>query len=141
MNEHPSRATLRSMLPGRAYRPLSVLVATARPTTRAALTALLDAEPGLRAAGMAGDLATTIRMIRSCSPDAVLVDRTVLGTTGAGRLPMLAAAAPEVAIYLVGMGDHPRLDAHVRDAGAAGYLRLDETPERLSGTLRSRPAA
>jgi two-component system response regulator DesR len=127
--------------PANVSSPLKVLVATDRPTTRAALTALLESEPGARPAGIAGDLPTAIRMIRTTSPDAVLVDRTVLGPVGLGRLAILAAAAPGVAVFLVGMGDHPRLDGVARDAGAAGYIRLDEAPERLSGALASRPAA
>ena len=124
-----------------ADRPLNVIVATTRPATRAALTALLDSEPHLRAAGVAADLRTALRMTRSTAADVALVDRTVLGPTGVGRLAMLAAAAPGVAVYLIGMGDHPRMDAYARGAGAAGYIRLDETPERLSAALTSRTAA
>jgi two-component system response regulator DesR len=124
--------------------PLKVLVATGRPATRAALTALLESEPGMCPDGIAGDLATALRLVGSTSPDALLIDRTVLGPTGLGQLAALAAAAPGVGVFLVGMGDHPRLDAAARDAGAAGYIRLDEAPERLSGALAplaSRPAA
>jgi DNA-binding NarL/FixJ family response regulator len=118
----------------------SVLIATARDPTRAALTALVESEPGLRLVGAAGDLPATIRMIRSAAPDAVLVDRTVLGPAGAGRLTMVTASAPATAIFLVGMGDHPAMQSYARSAGAAGYIRLDEAPERLSGALSS-PAA
>jgi DNA-binding NarL/FixJ family response regulator len=118
----------------------SVLIATTRPATRAALTALVETEPGLRVVAVAEDLATTIRMIRATVPDAVLIDRTVLGAAGAGRLAMLAAAVPEVAVHLVGMGDHPAMDTYAHSAGAAGYIRLDEAPETLSGALAS-PAA
>jgi DNA-binding NarL/FixJ family response regulator len=124
-----------------ADRPLNVLIATARPATRAALTALLDSEPSLRAAGVAADLRVALRMIRNTSVDVALVDRTVLGPVGVGRLAMLAAAAPDVAVFLMGMGDHPRMDAYARDKGAAGYIRLDETPERLSAALTSPAAA
>jgi DNA-binding NarL/FixJ family response regulator len=135
MNASRHRPILTRMLS--ADRQVSILVATGRPATRTALTALLDSEPGVRAAGAARDLPSAIRMIRSRRPDVVLVDRTVLGPAAAGTLTMLTAAAPDVAVYLVGMGDHPQMDAYARCAGAAGYLRLDETPERLSGTLMS----
>lgn len=135
MNASRNRSILSRMIS--ADRPLNVLIATGRLATRAALTALLDSEPHLRGAGVAGDLPTTIRMIRSRRPHVVLVDRTVLGPAGVGRLTMLTAAAPGVAVFLVGMGDHPAMDAYARSAGAAGYLRLDETPERLSGALTS----
>ena len=120
-----------------ATAPVRVLVATARPATRSALRSLIDSEPALESSGSASDLPTTIRMIRSTAPDVVLVDRTVLGGVGFKRLPMLAAAAPGVAVFLIGMGDHPAMDTHARQAGAAGYIRLDETPERLSSALTS----
>jgi DNA-binding NarL/FixJ family response regulator len=120
-----------------ATAPVSVLVATARAATRSALRSLVDSEPGLNAVGVACDLPTAIRMIRSTAPDVVLVDRTVLGGVGFNRLPMLAAAAPGAAVFLIGMGDHPAIDTHARRAGAAGYIRLDEAPERLSSALVS----
>lgn len=138
MNESRYPPMLTGMLS--ADRPLNVLIATARPATQAALTALLDSEPGMRAAGVAADLPMTIRLMRTSPPDVVLVDRTVLGPAGIGRLAMLAAAAPDVDVFLMGMGDHPRMDAYARDTGAAGYIRLDETPERLAAALMS-PAA
>jgi DNA-binding NarL/FixJ family response regulator len=119
----------------------SVFIATARPKTRAALTALIASEPALHLAGSADALGATIRLIRDLRPDAVLVDRTVLGPTGAGRLTMLASAVPATAVFLIGMGDHPGMQGYARDAGAAGYIRLDEAPERLSGALALASAA
>ena len=119
---------------------IQVLVATARLPTRSALSALLEIEPDLQLVGMSGDLVTTIRMIRSTRPDAVLVDRTVLGGVGFKQLSLLTGQAPGVAIFLVGMGDHPQMDVHARAEGAAGYIRLDEAPERISDVLTSVPA-
>jgi DNA-binding NarL/FixJ family response regulator len=119
---------------------IQVLVATARLPTRSALRALLETEPCLHLVGMSGDLVTTIRMIRGTHPDAVLVDRTVLGGVGFNRLSLLTREAPGVAIFLVGMGDHPQIDVHARAEGAAGYIRLDEAPDRISDVLTSAPA-
>jgi len=119
------------------YRMIQVLLATARLPTRSALRALIDTEPDLQLVGMAGDMLTTIRMIRSKRPDAVLVDRTVLGGVGFNQLPLLTSQAPGVAVFLIGMGDHPQLDVHARGDGAAGYIRLDEAPERISDVLTS----
>jgi DNA-binding NarL/FixJ family response regulator len=116
---------------------IQMLVATARLPTRSALRALLATEPDLQLVGMSGDLVTTIRMIRSARPDAVLVDRTVLGGVGFNQLSLLTRQAPGVAIFLIGMGDHPQMDAYARGEGAAGYIRLDEAPERISDALTS----
>jgi DNA-binding NarL/FixJ family response regulator len=118
-----------------ASRPLRVLVAAGRPATRSALRSLLGSEPGVLRVGEAADLLTAIRSIRGARPDAVLVDRALLGDAGLARLPVLTSAAPGVAVFFVGMGDHPRLEAHARRAGAAGYIRLDEAQERLSSAL------
>jgi DNA-binding NarL/FixJ family response regulator len=134
-----NRPMLTSMIPDHTLRssPVRVLVVAGRPLTRAALRSLLDGEPGVQAMAEAADLSTAIHAIRASPPDVVLVDRSALGEAGLKRLPLLAAAAPGAGIFLVGMGDHPRLEAHARQAGAAGYLRLDEAPERLSSVLAS----
>jgi DNA-binding NarL/FixJ family response regulator len=117
--------------------PMKVLVAVGRPATRSALRSLLKSEPGVQAVGEAGDLLTATRTIGGARPEVMLVDRAVLGEAGLERLPMLAAAAPGVAIFFVGMGDHPRFEAYARQQGAAGYVRLDEASQRLSGALAS----
>jgi DNA-binding NarL/FixJ family response regulator len=129
--------------PHRVSSPVKVLVAVGRPATRSALWSLLGSEPGVEPIAAAGDLLTAIRTMRETRPDAVLVDRALLGEMGLERLPTLAAAAPGIAIFLIGMGDHPRLEAHARRAGAAGYVRLDAAPERLSRVLAwpARPSA
>jgi two-component system response regulator DesR len=120
-----------------------VLVAADRSTTRSSLWSLLETEPGLEPVGVAADLPAAIRQLRSLAPDVLLVDRRLRGHAGLRRLPMLALEAERTAIVVIGMGDHPGLDALVRSAGAAGYIRLDEAAERLSGVpeMLARPAA
>jgi DNA-binding NarL/FixJ family response regulator len=113
--------------------PTSVLVAADRSTTRSSLWSLLETEPGLQPVGVAGDLPSAIRQMRLLHPDVLLVSRRLLGDGGLRRLPMLALEAEGTAIVVIGMGDHPGLDALVRSAGGAGYIRLDEAAERLSG--------
>ena len=122
----------------------TVLVAADRSTTRSSLWSLLETEPGLEPVGVAGDLPAAIRQLRLLKPDVLLVSRRLLGQAGLRRLPMLALEAEHTALVVIGMGDHPGLDALVRAAGGAGYIRLDEAAERLSGLVEiavARPAA
>jgi DNA-binding NarL/FixJ family response regulator len=133
---------LSSMLPpdDHCAHPLAVLLAVRRTSTRLALWSLLEAEPALTPVGSAEDYAAVVRMTVDLRPNVVLVDRRILGAAGLERIPVVVGAAPGVAVFLVGMGDHPRIDAHARRAGAAGYLRLDEAPDRLSRLVRSTAA-
>jgi DNA-binding NarL/FixJ family response regulator len=109
-----------------------VVVAADRSTTRSSLWALLETEPGLEPVGVASDLPAAIRQLRTLAPDVLLVDRRLLGHAGLRRLPMLALESEGAAIVVIGMGDHPGIDALVRSAGGAGYIRLDEAAERLA---------
>jgi DNA-binding NarL/FixJ family response regulator len=134
------------MLPSddHSAQPLAVLLAVRRASTRVALWSLLEAEPALTPVGSAEDFEALVRMTAELRPDVVLVDRRVLGAEGLARIPTLAGASADVAIYLVAMGDHPRCDAQARQAGAAGYLRLDEASDQLSRLVwwtAAKPAA
>jgi DNA-binding NarL/FixJ family response regulator len=110
---------------------LKVVVAAGRSATRSSLWWLLETEPALEPVGAVGDLPAAIRAIRTLAPDVLIVDRTVLGEAGLRRLPMLAAERAAMAVVLVGMGDHPGIEALAREAGAAAYIRLDEAAERV----------
>jgi two-component system chemotaxis response regulator CheB len=110
---------------------LRVVIAAGRSATRSSLWTLVETEPRLEPVGAAPDLAAAIRMLRTLHPDILIVDRTLLGEAGLRRLPMLTAESESTAVVLVGMGDHPGIEALAREAGAAAYIRLDEAAERV----------
>jgi DNA-binding NarL/FixJ family response regulator len=111
----------------------TVVIAAGRSTTRSSLWALLETEPHLEPVGAAPDLPTAIHLLRTLQPDLLLVDRSLLGDAGLRRLPMLTAESERTAVVLVGMGDHPGMQALALKAGAVAYMRLDEAAERLGG--------
>ena len=112
---------------------VTVVVAAGRSATRSSLWALLETEPRVEPVGAAPDLPTAIQLLRKLRPDLLLVDRSLLGDAGLRRLPMLTAESERTAVVLVGMGDHPAMQAQALKAGAAAYIRLDEAAERLDG--------
>jgi DNA-binding NarL/FixJ family response regulator len=136
------------MLSVMAYHPqtldpsaVRVLVAARRQSTRSALRQVIESQPGVDLVAVAADLAATVRSMRDIRPHVVLVDRGLLGRPGLPWLPAIARDAPDAAIYVVGMGDHPRLPAQARAAGAAGYIRLDEAGDAVPAVLAMPVAA
>jgi len=112
----------------------TAVIAAQHAATRSSLLGVLSREAGY-AAVAATDLRRAVRLLRMSAPDAILVDRAILGDAGLRRLPMLAALAPQAALLVVGMGEHAGYDRAARDAGGHGYLRLDLPPEHLAAAV------
>lgn len=121
--------------------PISVVVAAHHAATRSSLWSVLASEPGVAPVATASDLRDVIRLLRSSSPDVVLVDRAVLGPAGLRRVATLGALAPAAVFLVVGMGDHPGYGERAREAGAAGYVRLDHAAEQLAAAVRAAASA
>jgi DNA-binding NarL/FixJ family response regulator len=122
-------------------RAVRVLVAARPRATRSALQQVVESQPGVDLIGVVTDLAGTVRFMGDLRPDVVLIERALLGRPGLPWLPALAKDAPGASIYVVGMGDHPRLEAQVRRAGGAGYIRLNEADETVPAVLATPVAA
>jgi DNA-binding NarL/FixJ family response regulator len=121
---------------GNSHSPVvRVLVAARRRPTRSALRQVVESQPGVDLLGVVADLPATARFMGDLRPDVVLVERALLGRPGLPWLPALLKDAPGTSIYVVGMGDHPRLETQARHAGAAGYIRLDEADHAVPAVL------
>ncbi|WP_217548853.1 response regulator transcription factor [Streptomyces sp. GbtcB6] len=124
--------------------PIDVVIADDQELVRAGFEMILDAQPGIRVVGVAGDGVECVELARRLRPDVVLVDirmprldglevtRTLTGERGGGQ----------------GDGDGPNVvvittfdqDDYVRDAlryGACGFLLKDASPELLVEAVRA----
>jgi DNA-binding NarL/FixJ family response regulator len=121
--------------------PIRVLIAARRPATRSALRQMVEGQLGVDVVGVVGDLPATVRVMGDLRPQVVFIERALLGRPGLPWLPPLATDAPETSIYVVGMGDHPRLQEQALHAGAAGYIRLDAANDAVPAVLATPVAA
>ncbi|MFD8393030.1 response regulator [Streptomyces sp. NPDC059680] len=122
--------------------PIDVVIADDQELVRAGFEMILDAQPGIRVVGVAGDGVECVELARRLRPDVVLVDI---------RMPRLDGL--EVTRTLAGergggVGDEPNVvvittfdqDDYVRDAlryGACGFLLKDASPELLVEAVRA----
>jgi DNA-binding NarL/FixJ family response regulator len=113
-----------------------VFVAARHNSVRNALWVLLETEPEVEPLAAIADLADLTRLLERVAPPVVVVDEAILGSDGISELRGLVATAPATAFVVFGLGDHPMYCTRAREAGAAGYVRLEEA-ERLARSVVS----
>ena len=120
---------------------ISVLIADDQALVRGAFAALVDAVPGMRVVGTAGDGAEPVELAAKCRPDVVLMDV---------RMPRMDGIAATREIFSGSGsedGKRPRvlilttfdLDEYVFSAlraGAGGFLLKDTPPDDLVTAIR-----
>jgi DNA-binding NarL/FixJ family response regulator len=108
-----------------------VLVVEDHPMFRERLAALLDGEPDLELAGEADTVEDSLRLIREVSPDLLLVDVTLKGSSGLALIKALKAAGSGIPILVLSMHDESIYAERAIRAGARGYI----TKHRAAGDV------
>jgi two-component system response regulator DesR len=105
--------------PGRIS-PVRIVVAEDNEDLRAAVVALLDAEPDLECVGDAADIATTAALVRSLRPDVVLTDFEL---SGQSCLSLMSEAQLQSIAYIVFSGHaNPKMAELSIAAGARDFI-------------------
>lgn len=112
----------------------SVLIIEDKDPIARRLARTIDADPALRHAGTAGDVASGLRALAQHQPDVVLVD---LGLPDGSGLEVIKACKKAHwtchAVVLSVFGDEDRVISAIRH-GATGYLqKITSTPDLLRG--------
>lgn len=104
---------------------------------REGLAAILQMEPGIEVAGMAGTVHEAVEIARTVGPDIILMDFSLTDGTGVEATQAILAVQPDTKIIFLSMsGEDERLLAAIR-AGAKGYLLKDIRPVKLVEALRA----
>lgn len=105
--------------------PIAVLVVDDQAMVRQGFSALLDAQPGLRVVGQAGDGVEAVAVAAASAPDVVLMDIRMPRMDGLEATRRILAAAPSCRVLVLTTFD---VDDHVYEAlrsGASGFLLKD----------------
>lgn len=100
------------------------------------LAALFDREPDLEVVGTAQDGREAVKAALALDPDVVTMDVSMPGLSGIEAARQIAAQRPNIKILCLSMHrDRQYLQAAL-EAGAAGYVLKDDTPEVVIAAIR-----
>lgn len=114
----------------------SIFVVDDHPVVRRGLRQLINEAEGLTVCGEAESAAETLSRIETCSPDLVLVDLTLEGTSGLELTKQLRAQYPDVSVLILSMHSEELYADRVLQAGAGGYVVKRKSNEEIVEAIR-----
>jgi len=115
---------------------VKILVVEDHALVRKGLLALLTAKPDLEVVGEAVDGIEAIHMVKSCSPDIILMDLEMPRKDGIYAIREIRQQQPQIKILVVtSYTDEQHVIAAIR-AGANGYLLKTTVPDDLLRAIR-----
>lgn len=116
---------------------ISVLIADDQDLVREGLRMLLEAEPGLRVAGEAGDGAEAVSEARRLDPDVILMDVRMPRMDGIAATARLVRNRCRARILMLTTYDLDDYVYRAMKAGACGFLLKDASREQLTEGIRT----
>jgi two-component system, NarL family, response regulator NreC len=115
---------------------IRVLIVDDHAVVRTGLRLLLEREEDIEPIGEAGDAIAAVQMAKRLSPDVVLMDVVMPGTTGVDAAAEIRHVVPAARILMLSMQDDP---SYVRQAftnGAIGYVLKEAADAELVTAIR-----
>ncbi|GHF28322.1 response regulator [Streptomyces morookaense] len=116
---------------------IRLLIADDHPVVRAGLVGLLAGEDGLEIVGEADSGTAAIRLADELRPDVVLMDLRMPGLDGVAATAQISVRCPDVRVLILTTYDTDSNIVRAVEAGAAGYLLKDATPDALTAAIRA----
>jgi two-component system response regulator NreC len=110
------------------------------PLLSAAFRSVIDAEPGMRVVGEAGDREAILDTVRETGPDVILLECASVGGFGCGTydsIEAIRAASPEARIIALDCRCATEQFSVALKAGANGFLTREAQDDDVVGAIRS----
>ena len=114
----------------------TIVLADDHRVVRQGLRALLEAEPGFRLVGEAGDGLETVQLVERLHPDVLVLDLMMPGLNGLEVTLQVGKRSPQTRVVILSMHAN---EAYVLEAlrnGAAGYVLKDAGVTELVQAVR-----
>jgi two-component system response regulator NreC len=115
----------------------TILLVDDHAVLRAGLHMLLDAQPGLRVVGEAGDAQEALELAGRLEPSLILLDLTLPQIDGMTALPLLRKLAPSAKVLVLTMHDDEGYLRQAFRAGASGYVLKKAADAELISAVRA----
>jgi DNA-binding NarL/FixJ family response regulator len=109
----------------------TIILADDHTLMREGIRNIIEAVPGLKVVGEAGDGHQLLKMMKSTIPDIVILDISMPGLRGIEAAREIKDRYPEVCILMLSMHKSQEFLAMALEAGARGYLLKEDTGDEL----------
>lgn len=113
-----------------------IFIVDDHPVVRRGLRQLINEAEDLAVCGEAESAAETLSKVEASSPDLVLVDLTLKGTSGLELTKQLRAQHPDVHVLILSMHSEELYANRVLQAGASGYVVKRKSNEEIVEAIR-----
>ncbi|WP_322489968.1 response regulator transcription factor [Chloroflexus sp.] len=115
----------------------TILLVDDHAVLRAGLRLLLDTQPDLHVIGEAEDTRTAIIQASTLQPNLILLDLSLMNSSGLIAIPALRSAAPQAYIVVLTMHDDEGYVRQALAAGAHGYVLKRAADAELIAAIRA----
>jgi len=119
---------------------IHILLADDHSLIRSSLSRMLATQDDFEVVGIASDGQEALDMVRSLSPDVVLMDLHMPVLDGVAAIALLTRDHPSVAVIALSAFEEPAQVTAALAAGAQGYLTKDVEPDVLFAGIRAATA-
>ena len=109
----------------------TIILADDHAMMREGIRNIIEAVPGLKVIGEAGDGYQLLKMLKKTVPDMVILDISMPGMRGIEAAREISARNPDVRILMLSMHKNQEFLAMALEAGARGYLLKEDTGDEL----------
>jgi len=117
--------------------PIRVAIVDDHRLVREGLAKILAADPEVEVVGEAGRGDETVRLVRACSPDVLLLDIALPDVDGLTVAERVTAACPQVRVLMLSMHAESEYGTAALERGAHGLVGKTASPERLLKAIRT----
>ncbi|MBC2731918.1 response regulator transcription factor [Thiobacillus sp.] len=116
---------------------IRILIGDDHAIVRQGLRQVLTLEPELELVAEARNGWEVIELVRTCSPNLLLLDMNMPGPSGVDLIKRVREEAPRLPILVLSMHGESQIAGRAIKAGAAGYLTKDSEPETLIAAIHA----